>query len=93
MCNSSSFSGRTAGRRASHSQEWFQSPQGHAKLTGWVQRGEIALHPTLSSCCPVPHLAEPGPPKLAISLLLNLRPRKNHTEYWNIYPKKPVEKP
>lgn len=76
MCNSNSFSGRTAGRRTSHSQEWFQSPQRHAKLTGLVQRREIVLHPTLSSGCPVPHLAEPGPPKLAISLLLNLRPKK-----------------
>lgn len=57
MCNSNSFPGRTAGRRATHSPEWFQSPQRHAKLTGWVQRGEDrpASVPLFLLSCFSPH--------------------------------------
>lgn len=40
MCNSNSFSGQTAEKRATHTQEWFQSTQSQTETHGWVQRGE-----------------------------------------------------
>lgn len=55
--------------------------------------GRITPNLSLGFLRPISNLTEAGPWKLVLSLFLNLRPRRNHTESLNIYPKELVEKP
>lgn len=92
MCNSNSFSGRTVGRRATQTWERFQrTPETHG--VGPEGRESPGICPSASCCPSISHLAKAGPPKSVMSLSLNLRPRRSHTEGLNICPRGAGGKP